>query len=82
MSSIPHPPWCAPTETDGIHRSTPIALQHDEVKLTHAAVHRWQLDERRPLTGVGLTFTLGEEQDSQLDMDQAPLRTALTRLTA
>ena len=34
MTSIPHPTWCARTETDGIHRSKPIDLQRSGDKLT------------------------------------------------
>ena len=72
MSSITHPPWCTRNETDGIHRSTPLHTELPELKLTQVAVHLWQLDETPPLHGVGLTFTLGAEEDTHLiDLEQA-----------
>jgi hypothetical protein len=83
MTSIPHPPWCARTENDGIHRSTPIALQRTGEKLTDVTVFRWQLDERRPLTGIALAFVFGDDHDSHLlDVEQAKaLQNALDDLS-
>ena len=46
MAIVSHPPWCARTETDGIHRSRLMRTARRDTKLTDVTVHLWRLDEQ------------------------------------